>query len=214
MQYPRSACDNTSYLGDLRLFMWNMGWRYKDLYFRWYAKIDEGFDKQIYNGFKWMDRILIRTASGASDELYPSIHGNTLLSNSNFMIYGGWPDGYFSSWTTLANNATFYQDHAWHAIELHIKLNSVGVSDGALECWIDGNKTYEAANIRIKNDGGDYYFSEFSFGLGNTTEEEPFLQSTFKSLYYDEFVISTTPIGPMAGGDTTPPAAPVGLNVT
>ncbi len=203
MQYPRSSCDANGYLGDLHMDLYgNFGGPYKELYFRWYVKFEEGFDKAISEGFKFMDRIIIRTPSGAEDDLYPSLHGSK-LSSANLMLYGGWPSGYFATWRNIADNASFYPDHNWHSMELRIKLNSPGLADGAVQTWIDGVLAYSYENILIES-SGDYYFKIFSFGLGNVSDSS-WDQTTFKSMYYDDFVISTTYIGTETVSVTAPP---------
>lgn len=106
----------------------------------------------------------------------------------------GWVQGQ----TPLFDSAHVGQ---WHRVEAHMKLNTPGQSDGVFEFWIDGQ-------LDAQHTGLDWCGSYTSFGInavflenywnaGSTVDQER---------YFDNFVVSTRPIGPI--GATGTPAGP------
>lgn len=72
--------------------------------------------------------------------------------------------------------ASRYWDGQWHQIRAHLKMNSAtGVADGALEFWLDGQKTHEAVNVDLQMGPGHFT----GFALGRNINQSPQQDQTF-----------------------------------
>ena len=86
------------------------------------------------------------------------------------------------------------QPDVWYLIENHIIMNIPGKSDGLIEAWIDGVKAVTIPDLRFRDTdafGIDLFqFSTF-FGGG----DESWSSRKDEYIYFDDFIISSTPIG-------------------
>jgi hypothetical protein len=99
-------------------------------------------------------------------------------------------------WLGLRNGQTpifsAAESGRWVCIESHVRLNTPGSSDGVFELWVDGKP--EAARKELDWHGawGDYainaVFLENYWNTGSVRRQ---------ARWFDEFVISTQPIGPI-----------------
>jgi hypothetical protein len=109
----------------------------------------------------------------------------------------------------------------WYLIEIHVKLNTVGSSNGVMEVWIDdcgtdGRTCPSTQTLRMqrfnvnwgKNDSSDKIASLWweNYNVGSSGVE-----------HFDQIVAATRRIGPMGAivgsPDTQPPVAPVNLRI-
>ena len=51
----------------------------------------------------------------------------------------------------------------WYEVEIHLRLNTPGNSDGVIEWWLDGRPAGEYANIGFVGPADDLYWSEISW---------------------------------------------------
>jgi hypothetical protein len=80
----------------------------------------------------------------------------------------------------------------WVCVESHVKLNSPGKSDGVFELWLDGK--LEAARTNL-----DWHGKWTDYGINAVFLENYWNQGSAKkqARWFDNFVISTKPIGPI-----------------
>ena len=81
----------------------------------------------------------------------------------------------------------------WHHIEVGVRMNKIGQTNGIIQGWFDGQLSLNIDSIRFRDvaelgiDG--FYFSTF-FGGG----DESWATTKREYVLFDEFVISTEPI--------------------
>jgi len=98
----------------------------------------------------------------------------------------------------------------WHHYEFHAVLNSSpGVADGVQELWVDGVKRFSKTDRMFVAAGGSTSVGWNTVQISDNIWLKPEENATYY-IHYDDFVISTTPIGAsyvIGGplGDTTPP---------
>ena len=98
------------------------------------------------------------------------------------------------------------RDGAWHCFEAHIKYNDNGQRNGIYQVWVDGELYVHATNVVNRNDLNSMFFA--SVDLANYSSSA--LTHSW-NLWYDNVVISTTPIGCLDGNvaqEPTPEPTP------
>lgn len=109
----------------------------------------------------------------------------------SYMYYPGQPENFGEDLPWGVN----FQPGAWHTIEQRVRLNTVGLNDGIIEVWVDGQMVYgkydmvyrQIPEIKINA----FYFSTF-FGGGDAS----WAPSSEQAVYFDNFAISTQRIDP------------------
>lgn len=85
----------------------------------------------------------------------------------------------------------------WVCIESHIKLNTPGRADGVFELWVDGKLEAARADLNWHGDWQEYginaVFLENYWNRGSVKRQ---------ARWFDNFVISTRPIGPIVAEAT------------
>jgi len=109
------------------------------------------------------------------------------------------------------NGATAaWSNNVWLCFEVHITLNSSPTSsDGAVEAWMNEVKYFGYSNLNIDKTNSvvnDIFVDGFMNMLDTDTHPTQYR-------WFDNIVASTQRIHCLGGGQTTPPAAPTGLNV-
>jgi hypothetical protein len=86
----------------------------------------------------------------------------------------------------------------WVCVESHVKLNQSGRSDGWFELWVDGRLEASRTNL-------DWHGTWSQYAINAVFLENYWNDGSIKrqSRWFDDFVISTRPIGPILA--TTPP---------
>ena len=79
----------------------------------------------------------------------------------------------------------------WHQVVHHLRTNTPGQADGALEAWLDGSLALARGDLAYRGEGQSWnidtlYFSTF-FG-GSDASWAP---STEQTIDFDDFVVST-----------------------
>jgi hypothetical protein len=103
-------------------------------------------------------------------------------------------------WLGLKNGVTqlFSTANAnkWSCVESHVKLNDPGQSNGIQEFWVNGQLEARSSNLNFVGSYTDYglnaVFLENWWNAGSPQVQER---------YFDNFVVSTQPIGcsPLSG---------------
>ena len=86
----------------------------------------------------------------------------------------------------------------WRCIECHMKLNDAGSANGIFEMWIDGKLEAQKTGLNWMGSFNAYginmVFFENYWNAGSPVAQDRF---------FDNLVVSTKPIGPIASGTTT-----------
>ena len=124
--------------------------------------------------------LLLDPASGTDDA------GNVITQGYNDFNHLRWLGAETSS-VPMFTASTVGQ---WYCVEVHVKLNSAGASDGVEEMWVNGTKAATAANLNFLGAYSAYglnaVFIENYWNNGSPVAQER---------YIDNLVVSTQPIG-------------------
>lgn len=194
-----------------------------DFYQRWYMKMPLAgqldHNQSACGGTKlWRYNLREYGYQPYNPEIYLNFWGWDKLSTSVLALLTS------TSLTTPPTSLKFplkptseFSDGNWHSHEVRIKLNSPGNYDGIIQYWFDGVliKNYTDINFGF-DDAHPLKIHKFGVGLGNTCwgAGEPWLQTEWSAVAFDDVVVSTNYIGPVeTPPDTTPPAAPTGVTI-
>ncbi|HUU28848.1 MAG TPA: hypothetical protein VM123_13640 [archaeon] len=182
-------------------------------YFRWYGMFAEDFDQG-----RNMHYIFI-TGSRTDDKYSPLGKAGQRADGTNFFVtnlepalHGGeYPPpgimGFYTYWPDMKpdpNSGKYWGNRfepetpvqivrgRWYCFECMIKLNDPGKQNGEQAFWIDGDKKFHQTGIRWRD-------SEIL--KLNMLNLEIYLHRSVKenTVWFDDVVISTGYIGPMAG---------------
>ena len=95
------------------------------------------------------------------------------------------------------------RDNRWHSFEAHMKYSENGRRNGIYRVWIDGELRLHAINVKNRHDTNSMFLK--SVDLANYSSDQ---QEHDWNLWYDNVVISTTPIGG-AELSIAPPKSPI-----
>lgn len=180
---------------------------FSDIYWRFYMRTSTNWIGQpykvtramIFSGSDWS-----QAAIGHLWEDSPNGQGLGLdpvsgVSGSQ-VLTSGYNDFSHLTWLGKANGTTQVYSAAnrgkWNCIEVHMKLNAPGQSDGVLEHWVNDVREAQKTNLNFR--GGYTAYGINAIFLENYTNN-PASQS--QDRYFDNFVVSTQRIG--CAGTTT-----------
>jgi hypothetical protein len=194
---------------------WNN--HYREVYFRWYMKIPPQFDVGGNGtGFIKLSRAVYTTTAGGSGskQWYFNFgkgpYGTTGQFSNGYLHDGGYR-------TTKTITEMGLNDGEWHCLEIHFKPNSTNTSDGQLNIYVDGvnhsitrGTTVYPKGVTNANFGftSDQYIRQLlSPGLGNLSGGYwDFPDDKWYSIDFDDFVVSTTYIGPVVNSPSNLPS--------
>lgn len=205
------------------------------LFVRYYAKYDAGFNVlgSSHNGSTIQANYCCPgvPADGTNKFLisFEAWRGDTGTANPgqlNIYIYHPeqrdiWGDHFFPSGRVLPIDSipgNFGPDFVprpevtpqlgrWYAYEVMLKANTPGQRDGRIAMWLDGVLIADFLNLRLR-DISTLKIDRVTIDLhvrDNTAGET--------KKWYDNVVIATSYIGPLAGNDATAPLAPKNLRL-
>jgi len=176
-----------------------------EIYMRYYVKLPKAMDLSQCTGSNYLKLWRLNT-TGSAGEIYLNLNQNGGSSyNTGSLQVATNTRGL----TTILNNTNLRAiwDDNWHSWEWHINL-----ATGVLELWIDGIPRYSGSGW---NFGGGTFKYVQHFSMGNHATGCNW-QSTWQAMDIDDFVLSTTYVGPdggsSGGSDTTAPSIPSGLS--
>lgn len=113
------------------------------------------------------------------------------------LVTTGYNDFGNMRWLTSAVGHTPLFDAAhvgqWHCVEVHMRLNTSGQSDGALELWVDGGLEAQRTGLNYVGTApygiNAVYFENYWNGVGQAGA------SANQERYFDNIVVSTAKIG-------------------
>ena len=197
-----------------------------------YVNAVSGIDNpSIYHYFPLSDHIFARFATIQSPGFVIATNGNTKMVRftasaggfypviSVWHMYNKFTVGVEGAWTLGTVNFTggpVPSSTKWDQVEIEIKLNTPGVSDGLVRLWVDGTLYIERTNLQLR---GPTPTSVNSQGLINSSTynfntAQYFVQCGLGSLYLDRLAVGNTRIGLTTGqtsSDTTAPNIPTGV---
>lgn len=104
-------------------------------------------------------------------------------------------------------------DGQWHCWETRVKLNTTGHSDGIIQFWLDGTLIKSITNACFGANDNSVFTAAPGVGMGNSDSQG--FQNSWQAIEFDDYVISTTYIGPVGNpplNDPTP-SPPTGLKI-
>jgi len=180
------------------------GEHFREVYWRFYLKHQRGWQKPpaklsratILAGPNWSQAMIAHHwSSGNVLTLDPAsgIKNNRLVTkryNDFENLEGGWlgnkPVGKYPIFSTKESGH-------WVCVECYVKLNTPGRKDGVFTAWLDGRMDATRTNLNWvgtwRKYGVNAVFLENYWNRGSVREQER---------YFDNFVISTKSIGPVA----------------
>lgn len=178
------------------------GQRFDEIYWRIYVKHQVGWTgapakmsrATSFASSKWSQAMIAHVWSGGGDSLtldpVRGVDGERVLTTKyndfpNMKWLGNKPVSRFPIHATEESGA-------WVLVECRAKLNTPGKSDGVNQLWIDGRLECERRNLNFRGNytehGINAVFLEAYWNDGSPVTQ---------SRWYDNFVISTKPIGPV-----------------
>lgn len=179
------------------------GETYDEIYFRLYVKHEVGWTgghpaklaraTSLVTG-QWAQAMIAHVWGSGKDAITldpaSGVKGHTVVTRkyndfSNLKWLGNKP---MSEYPISATSESGY----WVLLECRVKLNTPGKSDGLNQLWIDGRLECERRNLNLRGQydkhGINAVFLESYWNQGSPVKQ---------SRWYDNFVISTQPIGPV-----------------
>jgi hypothetical protein len=194
---------------------------FTDIYWRVWMKVARGFQGNPQKFSR--ARVLARSdyTDAATGHVWNGSALNLLLdpatgvgTDGTTLLTSGYNDFAHYNWLGAVDGATQVYDSShqdrWQCVEVHMKLNTPGQSDGVFEYWVDGSLDAQRTGLNWRGSYTGYGINHFALenwwngGLAPTTEYR----------YFDDLMISTQRIGCASGGVTTPPSSVNGLRRT
>jgi len=176
---------------------------HSEIYMRYYVKLPTGLDLSQCSSSNYL-KMWRLNITGSAQEIYLNMNqnGGSLKNTATLDVLTN-----THGWTTVLNHSDLAAiwDNNWHSWEWHVNL-----STGVLELWIDGVRKYNGSGW---NFGGGTFYVMQHFSMGNHASGCSW-QSSWQAMDIDDFVLSTTYVGPDGSGggttptDTTPPSVP------
>lgn len=174
---------------------------FDDVYWRFYLKTDAGWIGQAEKvtraaivagtnwsqaaiGHLWEDQV---TGLGLGLDTASGVVGATVVTTR-------WNDFAHLHWLGKANGHTQVyapeNRNRWQCIEVHMRLNTPGKSDGRFEFWVDGRPEAQETNLNWR---GNYS----TYGINVVTLEGWVNAGALRNQYryFDNFVVATSRIG-------------------
>jgi len=177
---------------------------YSEIYMRYYKKIPTAMDLSQCSGSNYQ-KLWRLNVSGSAGEIYLNINqnGGSLRNTGTLEMMTN-----TKSWVTILNHTDLAAtwDGNWHSWEWRVNLSA-----GSVQLWIDGVSKYSGTGW---NFGGGTFSMMQHFSMGNHAEGCSW-QSSWQAMDIDDFVLSTTYVGPdgSSGGGGTTTTTPTISNV-
>lgn len=138
------------------------GKRVRDMYLAFWLKLPPSFDGAPTNGINkvlhiWLGErsVVVLSAQGRGrNALMPQMRLQNVRADRRGVSFNLNPQ--------RAAVPQMSRDR-WYEIEIHLRLNTPGESNGVVEWWLDGRPAGEYRNVGFLNAGDDLYWSEVSW---------------------------------------------------
>ena len=186
-----------------------------EAFFRYYLRIDDGWDPTFTGKFPGFAGIYGTAgyggipSNGTNGWSARGGYQTTIVGDNPFA--GTVPIGNYMYHVDMDGNygdTVHWQDgllgylvkDRWYSIEQHLVLNSPGQNNGILETWIDGRLAYRQSNWRWRDTNSlkieQVWLNVFHGGSAVPDRDI--------SVYLDNVVVASRYIGPIAGGPCAP----------
>jgi hypothetical protein len=176
------------------------GEKFEELYVRTYVKHQRGWEggypakllraTSLVNN-DWAQMMIAHTWGGKGDAL--TLDPVRCVENGKIVSkkYNDW-NGMKWLGNSPSGNFPLAVSDWWVAVEMRVKLNTPGQKDGENQLWVDGKLDAERMNL-------DFRGTCTAFGINSVMLESYWNKGASKDLHrwFDNFVISTKPIGPV-----------------
>jgi hypothetical protein len=195
---------------------------FEEVYWRFYIKMEQGFSGNpnkitrgiVFNDNDWsqasIGHLWEGDAAGTGLDPVSGVVGSQVVTTQ-------YNDFENMSWLGHKNGVTrIYapeNNNRWFCVEVRMKLNTPGQSDGVFEYWIDSK--LEASQTALNWRGNYTQYGINAIFLENYQNSGP---SKMQSRYFDNFVVSEQRIGCFGGAapqasDAAPKPPGVGLSI-
>ena len=100
---------------------------------------------------------------------------------------------YGENWIWDRDDLGFLENNQWYCIEQHVRLNTIGKSDGILRAWIDGKLAFEKTDVQMRKTEKlkieKIWINLYHGGKAPASSQD--------QLFIDNLVIARKYIGPM-----------------
>ncbi|MFH1256740.1 MAG: Ig-like domain-containing protein [Candidatus Diapherotrites archaeon] len=174
-----------------------------ELYFRYYVKYAVDWAWWPNQNIHKLMRIKSLTDSQACADLPSGGRAYNIPGWSwGRMVYRTIPYNDQSIYPDNEKGATWYDYNGgvWILIEDYLKLNTVGLNDGRAASWINGKKIFDVSGISLRSAEGHFNNVTLSDNIiydgGGGSLDVPWSPPEEKQIWWDDFIVSTTYIGP------------------
>ncbi|MEO6720713.1 MAG: polysaccharide lyase [Ferruginibacter sp.] len=173
---------------------------FREVYYRMYMKMGEGWEGNpykhsratVFSGSDWSQAMIAHIWQNATDGLAMDPASGTDAAGN--VVTQGYNDFANLTWLGAKSGTTpiFSSENAgkWFCIEVHVKLNDPGQSNGIQEFWINGVLQAKSNNLNFTKTYTEYginaIFFENYWNSGSLKNQER---------YIDNIVVSTKRIG-------------------
>jgi hypothetical protein len=191
---------------------------FTEVYWRFYMKLESGWagvPQKLTRAIVFSGADM---SSATMDHLWNDNSDSGLMLDPSSCVSGstvicsGWND--LSHYTWLGGQSGITQlfdgnhNNQWYRIEVHLKLNTPGQSDGVFEYWVDGNLEARQTGLNLRGSYTVYGINAIYF-----PENYSCTGANGKHRYFDNFVVSRNPIGSYSPPGESPPFPPTQLRV-
>lgn len=141
----------------------------------------DGFSARLHWKYRDKDR---RLCKGCIDQYVYHPDQPTSYGESQY-----WDDGIMGQITA--------EPGEWHHFEVRVKINTPGKNDGIIQGWYDGVLATERTNYRFR-DVNTFAIDTFRFQTFFGGGDSSYAPSKDEYIYWDNFIISTHRVGPVA----------------
>ncbi len=151
-------------------------------------KIGNGVNNKL--GVIWQGKYgSDKTGNAIEFGLWYGYRGNSNLSYAPSKDHGAWVSGHTTPETPFIDKEKDLGK--WMEVIIHVKVASKSNNDGVVQVWKNGEKYFDATNVKNYSDMGyNYYDKGYLLGYSNSGFEEE------TNLYIDNVVFSTETISP------------------
>jgi hypothetical protein len=190
---------------------------FNDIYWRFYMRTGESWSGQamkitratIFASSNWAQAAIGHLWEDENSKLGTGLDPASGVSGAT-LVTTKWNDFDHLKWLGKANGSTQVYSvgnrERWYCVEVHMKLNTPGASDGVFEYWIDDKQEARKASLNWR---GSYT----SYGI-NALTLEGWINggaSQTQDRYFDNLVVSTSKIDCYEGSKV--PRAPTDVAV-